>query len=85
MGFVQYGHQTEAERAAAERQRERMQIVKEIGEWQAVIVCQLEQLIRGAPPDRIRARISEASEEYGVRLRALLGPEPYRLTGPTRR
>jgi hypothetical protein len=83
--FVQYGvHQTEAERAAAERQRERMQLVKEIGEWQAVIVSQLEQLIRGAPPDRIRKRIAEASEEYGVRLRTLLESEPYRLTGPSR-
>ena len=85
MAFVQYGHETEAERAAAQRQRERLQLVKEIGEWQAVIVLQLEQLVRGAPPDRIRSRISEASREYGVRLEALLEAEPYRLTGPSRR
>jgi len=85
MAFVQYGHQTEAERAADERQREAMQTIKEIGQWQGVIVGQLEQLIRGGPPDAIRQRIAEASEEYGVRLRAVMGAEPYRLTGPTRR
>ncbi len=84
MAFVQYGYQTEAERAAAERQRDAMQLVKEIGEWQTVITGQLEQLIRGAPPDRIRQRIAEASEEYGVRLRTLLEAEPYRITGPRR-
>jgi hypothetical protein len=85
MAFVQHGHQSEAERAADVQQRERLQLVKEISEWQAVIVLQLEQLIRGAPPDGIRQRIAEASEEYGVRLRAIMEAEPYRLTGPTRR
>lgn len=84
MAFVQFGYQTEAERAAGERQRDAMQLIKEIGEWQAVIVGQLEQLIRGAPPDAIRQRIAEASEEYGERLTTLLKAEPYRLTGPRR-
>jgi hypothetical protein len=84
MAFVQYGYQTEAERAADERQRDAMQLIKEIGQWQAVIIGQLEQLVRGAPPDRIRTRISEASREYGVRLEMLLGVEPYRLKGPGR-
>jgi hypothetical protein len=84
MPFVQYGYETEAERAAAKKQRDAMQLVKEIGEWQQVIVGQLEQLIRGAPPDRIRKRIQEASSEYGIRLAALLEAEPYRLTGPSR-
>jgi hypothetical protein len=82
---VHVPYMSEAEIAAARKQREAMQLVKEIGEWQAVIIGQLEQLIRGAPPDRIRQRVAEASKEYGFRLAALLESEPYRLTGPARR
>jgi hypothetical protein len=84
MAYVQYGYESADERAAAERQREALQLIKEIGQWQQVIVSQLEMLIRGSPPDAIRKRIAEASKEYGVRLEALLGAEPYRLTGPRR-
>jgi hypothetical protein len=82
MSFVQYGHQTDVERAADERQREALQIIKEIGEWQSVIVLQLQMLVRGHPPDAIRQRIAEASREYGERLTSLLSQQPYRLTGP---
>jgi hypothetical protein len=83
--FVQHGFpQSEAERAAAKRQQDALQCLKELSQWQAVIVGQLEQLIRGGAPDRIRLRIAEASEEYGIRLRALMEAEPYRLEGPRR-
>jgi hypothetical protein len=36
---------------AAIKQRDAMQLVKEIGQWQAVIIGQLEQLVRGGPPE----------------------------------
>jgi hypothetical protein len=82
--FVQYGYVTEAERAADQRRRDAMQLIREIGDWQSVIVQQLEMLVRGHPPDAIRKRISEASIEYGERLSKIMNDEPYRLTGPSR-
>jgi hypothetical protein len=82
---VHVPYMSEAEIAAARKQQDSMRLVKEIGEWQQVIVGQLEQLIRGGPPDAIRKRISEASAEYGERLGKLLKDEPYRLSGPARR
>jgi hypothetical protein len=84
MGYVQYGHQTDAERAADERQREALETIKEIGQWQAVIVLQLQMLVRGHPPDAIRQRIAEASREYGERLTRLLEEQPRRIAGPKR-
>jgi hypothetical protein len=84
MSFIQYGYQTEAEIAAAKKQRDLMQLVTEIGQQQAVIVGQLEQLIRGAPPDRIWDRIEQASLEYGDGLRLIRASFPHRLTGPSR-
>jgi len=57
---------------AARRQEDALRRVKEISQQQAVIINQLEQLIRGAPPDAIKKRIAEASEEYGARLEWLL-------------
>jgi hypothetical protein len=85
MAFVQYGYQTEAERAAAERQRDAMALIKRISEHQAVIVGQLEQLVRGGPPDAIRARIAEEGVEYGFLLEELMGSvAQYRITGPRR-
>jgi hypothetical protein len=84
MSFVQYGyHQTEAQRAAEERQRDAMELVKEISQHQAVIIGQLEQLIRGGPPEGILQRIAEEGVEYGVRLEAILklmGCEQRRIT-----
>jgi hypothetical protein len=85
VSFIQYGFQTEAERAADQHRRDLEQQLKELAQWQGVIVGQLEQLIRGAPPDRIRARINEASREYGIRLKALLeSGSSYQITGPSR-
>lgn len=84
MAFVQYGFQTEAERAADQRQRDGMQTIKEISEWQAVIIGQLEMLVRGHPLDAIRQRIAEASQEYGERLTKLLADRSCRIAGPKR-
>jgi hypothetical protein len=83
MAYVQYGHMTEAERAADERHREAMEMIKLISQHQAVIVGQLEQLVRGHPPDAIRKRIAEEAAEYGLLLEELMGSvDQYRLTGP---
>jgi hypothetical protein len=77
---------SEAEIAAGRRQREAMELIKKIGQHQAVIIGQLEQLVRGGPPDAIRRRIAQEGAEYGILLEELLGSvAQYRVTGPTRR
>jgi hypothetical protein len=83
MAFVQYGYQSEADRAADGRQRDAMRLIKEIGQWQAVIVSQLEQYVRGADPKGVRERIAEASNEYGIRLKAIMNSSPPRISGPS--
>jgi hypothetical protein len=84
MSFVQYGHQTEAERAADQRQRDAMDLIKRISQHQACIVSQLEMLVRGHPPDAIRARIAQEAVEYGLLLEQLMGSAQHRLTGTRR-
>jgi hypothetical protein len=72
MAFIQFGYQSEAERAADERRRDALELVKEIGFCQATIVGQLEQLVRGGPPAVILQRIADEGTEYGIRLEAIL-------------
>jgi hypothetical protein len=85
MAFVQYGHETEAERAAAQKQRDAFELIKRISQHQATIVGQLEQLVRGGPPDAIWKRIAEEGVEYGRLLGEIRGSvAQYRITGPSR-
>jgi hypothetical protein len=86
MVFVQTIYSTPEEIAAARKQRDAMELIKRISQHQAVIIGQLEQLVRGHPPDAIRKRIAEEAAQYGVLLEELMGSvAQYRLTGPTRR
>jgi hypothetical protein len=84
MSFVQYGHMTEVERAAAEGQRQNALLLKEMKEWMDVLHLRVEIWCRNGPSQALRDGISEASAEYGERLERLLGSASIRLTGPSR-
>jgi hypothetical protein len=85
MAFVQYGHQTEAERAADQHKRDMEQQLKELGEWQDVIRLALSIMMRGGSNPASMKQIEEATEEYGRRFSAIMSyVSAIRLTGPKR-
>ena len=84
MAFVQYGvHQTEAERAADTQRRDIEQCLKELGEWQAVILIALGVMIRGGATKASLAQVENASAEYGKRFAKIMTyASAYRLAAP---
>jgi hypothetical protein len=85
MAFVQYGHQTEAERAAEQHRRDIEQQLKELEQWAAVIVGNLRIMVRsGASKQNIR-QLEDAQAEYGKCYSAIRDyASLHRLTGPNR-
>ena len=72
MAYVQYGHQTEAERAADQHRRDIEQQLKEMEQWQAAIVGTLRIMVRGgATPNNLK-QLEDATAEYGIRFSAIM-------------
>jgi hypothetical protein len=76
---------TEAEKADADRQREVDQQFKEMEQWMGVLNARLGVWVRNGPSEALRGQISEAAEEYGARLQAIMGSSPVRLEAPKAR
>jgi hypothetical protein len=84
MSFVQYGvHRTEAERAADNHRRDIEQCLKELAEWQSVILIALGIQIRSGATKATDAQLDNACAEYGKRFTAIRDyTSAYRLAAP---
>jgi hypothetical protein len=83
-GFV-HSYETAADAAAREKATEMAQLLKELEEWQRVIVVNLGVMIRGGANRASLQQLEDATAEYGERFRAITDyASVYRLGRPSR-
>ena len=81
MAFTHVPYMTEAEVAAAKKQRETEEQLKVMRQWQDVIHIKLGIWCRNGPSEALRNQIAAASEQYGEAFRKIMASSPQRIAG----